>query len=139
MELIEILAILILAGVLAAVALLVVLLRRQSAVSPAAQAAATARTLSDSLRREVTEPILREEKNSQSVLRTEMQAELRGSRTETTGILQTSMEKLGQSLRESQRETAELQARRVSELTAAQTLGLVTVDQRLEIRAAAGN
>ena len=120
MELIEILAILILAGVLAAVALLVVLLRRQSAVSPAAQAAATARTLSDSLRREVTEPILREEKNSQSVLRTEMQAELRGSRTETTGILQTSMEKLGQSLRESQRETAELQAKRISELTAAE-------------------
>jgi len=119
-ELIEILAILILAGVLAAVALLVVLLRRQSAVSPASQAAATARTLSDSLRREVTEPILREEKNSQSVLRTEMQAELRGSRTETTGILQTSMEKLGQSLRESQRETAELQAKRISELTDAE-------------------
>ncbi len=119
MELIEILAILILAGVLAAVALLVVLLRKkpESAVDTAALSAA----FSDTLRREVTDPILREERGSQSMLRTELQTELRGSRTETTGVVQTSVEKLGQSLREAQRETAELQAKRISELTEAVT------------------
>ena len=123
MELIEILAILILVGVLTAVALLVVLLRRRPDTDAQADTVAetTARALSASLRRDVTEPILREERNSQSVLRTELQNELRGSRTETTGVVQTSMEKLGQSLRESQRETAELQAKRIAELTEAET------------------
>ena len=118
MELIEILAILILAAVLAAIALLVaLLLRKPAAADPTAAAEATARAMTDTLRREVTDPILREERNGQSTLRTEIQTELRGSRTETTGVVQTSMEKLGQSLRESQRETAELQAKRISELT----------------------
>ncbi len=119
MEPIEILAILILVGVLAAVALLVVLLRKkpESTVDTAALSAA----FSDALRREVTDPILREERHNQSTLRTELQTELRGSRTETTGVVQTSVEKLGQSLRESQRETAELQAKRISELTEAET------------------
>ncbi len=118
MELIEILAILILAAILAAIALLVVLLlRKPAAADPTAAAEATARAMTDTLRREVTDPILREERNGQSTLRTEIQTELRGSRTETTGVVQTSMEKLGQSLRESQRETAELQAKRISELT----------------------
>ena len=121
MELIEILAILILAAVLAAIALLVVLLlRKPAAADPAAAAEATARAMTDTLRREVTEPILREERNGQSTLRTEIQTELRGSRTETTGAVQTSMEQLGKSLRESQRETAELQAKRISELTASE-------------------
>ena len=118
MELIEILAILILVAVLGAIALLVVLLLRKPAVTdPTAAADATARALADTLRREVTDPILREEKNNQSTLRTELQTELRGSRTETVSTVQTSMERLGQSLRESQRETAELQAKRISELT----------------------
>ena len=126
MEPIEILAILILVGVLAAIALLVVLILRtkkaeDSATDPEAIAAATVRALTDAMRREVTDPILREERNSQSTLRTELQTELRGSRTETTGVVQTSVEKLGQSLRESQRETAELQAKRISELTEAET------------------
>ncbi|MBP3667139.1 MAG: DNA recombination protein RmuC [Clostridia bacterium] len=124
MGLIEILAILILIGVLAAVALLVVLLLRKKpdpAADPEAIAAVTARALADTLRREVTEPILREERNSQSTLRTEMQTELRGSRTETVSTVQNSVDKLGQSLRESQKDTAELQARRISELTAAET------------------
>ena len=121
MELIEILAILILAAVLAAIVLLVVLLlRKPAAADPTAAAEATARAMTDTLRREVTDPILREERNGQSTLRTEIQTELRGSRTETTGVVQTSMEKLGQSLRESQRETAELQATRISELTASE-------------------
>ncbi len=125
MELIEILAILILFGVLAAVALLVVLLRRNAATAataadPVDVAEATARTLAATLRHEVTDPILREERHNQSTLRTELQTELRGSRTETVSTVQTSMERLGQSLRESQRETAELQAKRISELTAAE-------------------
>ena len=123
MEPIEILATLILVGVLAAVALLVVLLLRKKpepAVDPAALSAALRDALREAMRAEVTEPILREERNSQSMLRTELQTELRGSRTETTGVVQTSVEKLGQSLRESQRETAELQAKRISELTEAE-------------------
>ena len=123
MEPIEILAILILVGVLAAVALLVVLLLRKKpepAVDPAALSAALRDALREAMRAEVTEPILREERNNQSMLRTELQTELRGSRTETTGVVQTSVEKLGQSLRESQRETAELQAKRISELTEAE-------------------
>ena len=117
MEPVEILALLTLIAVLGVLALLVVLLtRKQTAADPAAAADAAARAMTDTLRREVTEPILREEKNSQSTLRTEMQAELRGNRTETVSTVQTSMEKLGQSLRESQRDTAELQAKRIAEL-----------------------
>ena len=119
MELIDILAILILLCALTAVALLVVpLLRKpkESSSDPASVAEATARAMADTMRREVTDPILREEKNSQSTLRTEMQAELRGTRTETVSTVQTSMEKLGQSLRETQRETAELQAKRIADL-----------------------
>ena len=111
---IEILAILILVGVVGIIALLVVLLcRKPSSAVDSASLAATLRT-------EVTDPILREERSNQSTLRTELQTELRGSRTETTGVVQTSVEKLGQSLRESQRETAELQAKRISELTEAE-------------------
>ena len=117
MEPVEILVLLTFIAVLGAIALLVVLLtRKQNAADPAAAADATARAMADTLRREVTEPILREEKNSQSTLRTEMQAELRGTRTETVSTVQTSMEKLGQSLRETQRETAELQAKRIADL-----------------------
>ena len=146
MELIEILAILILVGVLTAIALLAVLLLRKrtdTAADPAAIAEATARTLTDTMRREVTDPILREERSNHSTLRTEMQTELRGSRTETVSTVQTSMEKLGQSLRESQRETAELQAKRIVELTEseaklmrelkdAQTQRFAAQDARLE-------
>ena len=129
LKLVEILAILILVGVLTAIALLTVLLLRKktdtgaadpAAIAPAT-AEATARAMTETMRREVTDPILREERSNHSSLRTELQTELRGSRTETTGVVQTSMEKLGQSLRESQRETAELQAKRISELTDAET------------------
>ena len=114
MEPIEILAILILVGVLGTIALLVVLLCRKP------QSTTDSASLAAALRAEVTDPILREERSNQSTLRTELQTELRGSRTETTGVVQTSVEKLGQSLRESQRETAELQAKRISELTEAE-------------------
>ena len=128
MGLVEILAILILIGVLTAIALLAVLLLRKKtdtgAADPAAiataAAEATARALTETMRREVTDPILREERSNHSNLRTELQTELRGSRTETTGVVQTSVEQLGKTLRESQRDTAELQAKRISELTAAE-------------------
>ena len=129
MQLVETLSILILTGILAVIILLVMLLlqtkRSRDTAEPAIDeeevAAATVRALTPALRREVTEPILREERHNQSTLRTELQTELRGSRTETTGAVQTSMEKLGQSLRESQRETADLQTKRIAELTAAET------------------
>ena len=129
MELVEILAVLILVGILAVLALLTVLIlqvrKTRDTDSPALDeediAEATLRALTPALRREVTEPILREERNNQSQLRTELQTELRGSRTETMGTVQSSMERLGHSLRETQRETADLQAKRISELTAAET------------------
>ena len=128
MGLVEILAILILIGVLTAIALLAVLLLRKKtdtgtadpAAIATATAEATARALTETMRREVTDPILREERSNHSNLRTELQTELRGSRTETTGVVQTSVEQLGKTLRESQRDTAELQAKRISELTAAE-------------------
>ena len=129
MELIEILAILILMGVLAAIALLVMLLLRgERCAKPDAPlireedvADATVRALTPVLRREVTEPMLREERHNQSTLRGELRGELRDSRSETTGAVQISMEKLGQSLREAQRETSDLLAKRISELNAAET------------------
>ncbi len=112
MELVEILAFLILIGLLLAVALLVRILLRIRRTD-----ASTSSALGDALRREVTDPLQRAERESQAALRSELQTELRGSRTEITGTVQTTMERLGQTLRESQRETAELQARRISELT----------------------
>ncbi len=115
MELIEILAILILAGVLAAVALLVVLLRRRSADAGGGSATpeAIADVLSDRLRREVTEPIQRIEREGQAALRAELQNELRATRAELSGTVQNSMERLGQTLRDSQRETAAVQDKRI--------------------------
>jgi ribosome-binding ATPase YchF (GTP1/OBG family) len=118
MDLIEILAIVIIALLLVAITLLVILLLRKPRVGSADPTAITetveqglSRTLTDTLRRDVTDPILRAERESQSTLRTEMQSELRGSRTELGTTVQTSMEKLGQSLRESQKDTADLQAK----------------------------
>ncbi len=125
MGLTEILAILILLGVLAAVGLLVLLLVRRRAdasagVSEESVAAISARVtrevtadINDMLRREVTEPLLRAERESQSTLRSELQAELRLTRTELSNTVQTSMERLGQSLRETQRGNAELQDKRI--------------------------
>ena len=123
MELVEILALIACLGTLVAVGLLALLLirsKRAGSLNPEDVAAATVRAVGSSLRHDVTEPILREERSNQSAQRTELQQELRGARTEITGSLQTSMEKLGASLRESQRETAELQATRISELTEAE-------------------
>ena len=123
MELVEILALIACLGTLVAVGLLALLLirsKRAGSLDPEDVAAATVRAVGSSLRHDVTEPILREERSNQSAQRTELQQELRGARTEITGSLQTSMEKLGASLRESQRETAELQATRISELTEAE-------------------
>ena len=127
MELVEILAVIILVLLLAAISLLVILLLRKPRVTvdPGAVSDAVdkgmSRALTDTLRREVTDPILRAERDSQSTLRTEMQSELRGSRTETTNTIQTSVEQLGKTLRESQKDTADLQAKRISELTEAET------------------
>ncbi len=125
MGLIEILAILILVCVLGAIGLLVVLLLREKraprGADEAAIVAATERLLrdltadlSEMLRREVTEPILRAERESQSTQRTELQSELRATRSELTGMVQASIESLGKSLRETQRGNAELQDKRIA-------------------------
>ena len=137
MDLIEILAIIIIALLLAAITLLVILLLRKprtEAADPAALAEATARGLTDTLRREVTDPILREERSNHSTLRTEMQTELRGSRTELGTTVQNSMEKLGQSLRESQKDTAELQSKRIGELTEAEGKLMAELKETLNLR-----
>ena len=115
MEPIEILAILILCGLAAAIVLLVMLLRRTAA----AKDAVTAAELEAAITR-ATEVILREQRADTSTLRNDLQSELRGSRTETVNMVQTAMERLGQTLRESQRQAAELQAQRVGDLVAAQ-------------------
>ncbi len=141
MELIEILAVLILVGVLAAVGLLIMLLIRSQRSRDADSLADTVEeavdaVLSDALRHEVTEPLSRLEREGQAALRAELQSELRASRTELGGTVQTSMERLGQSLREAQRETAELQARRITELTASERAMMAeltaTLDRRFE-------
>lgn len=130
MKLAEILALCILVGVCAAIVLLILLLRRVRALAeaedsaeeltPSAIAVETAAALLDPMRRQITEPILREERQGQAALRAELQTELRGSRTETVNMVQTSMERLGQTLRDSQKDVSELQARRISELTEAE-------------------
>ena len=115
MEPIEILAILILCAMLAVIVLLVVLLRRTAST----RKAVTAAELDVAIAR-ATEVILRDQKADVSTLRNDLQAELRGSRTETVNMVQTAMERLGQTLRESQRQASELQAQRVGDLVAAQ-------------------
>ena len=87
------------------VVLLIALLRRTRTASDADGR--------ESLQKNVTEPLARELREGHSTLRSELQAELRGSRTETAGTLSSSMERLSQSLRASQRETAELQDKRI--------------------------
>ncbi len=129
----EILAILIFVGVLTAVGLLAVLLvrvRRAGGLSDRDRAALTEQIvreltadLGDLLRREVNEPILRAEREGQSALRGELGTEIRATRTELTNAVQTSVERLGQSLRETQRGTAELQDKRIEAMqTALNTL-----------------
>ncbi len=124
MELMEILALVILLLMLVAIGLLVWLLlslRRltEDRADVSAQGIAeesaerTARALGPVLRREVTEAVLREERERHQALRTELQSELRGSRSET----QSAVERLGQTLRETQKETAALQAERITALT----------------------
>ncbi len=124
MKLIEILAIPILVAVSAAIVLLVILLRRvRTQPTETVTPEAIADVLSDRLRREITEPILRIEREGQAALRTELQNELRATRTELSGTVQTSMERLGQTLRETQRETASLQDKRIEAMqTALNTL-----------------
>ncbi len=124
MELLQVLAVLILVGVLCAIGLLIALLVRKGRVGEGAD------NLSDIMRRDITEPLLRAERESQSAQRAELQEELRRTRTELSGTVQTTMERLGQSLRESQRETAALQAGRVEEMQKAlQTL----LSERMEV------
>lgn len=115
MEPIEILAILILCAMLGVIVLLVMLLRRMSS----AKNAVTAAELDAAIAR-ATEAILREQKADATALRNDLQGELRGSRTETVSMVHSAMERLGQTLRESQKQAAELQAQRVGDLVAAQ-------------------
>ncbi len=139
MELIEILAVLILAATLAVIGLCLWIIRRQSRPASDTNTEDIVSQVSDKMRREISEPILRAEREGQVSLRTEMQNELRGARTEINGTVQTSVERLGQNLRETQRETALLQTQRIeamekalSALLAERMDGLnATVGQRL--------
>ena len=117
-----------LVGLIAVAILLAVLLRRRNAPS----AEGISQAVSDALRRDVTDPILRAERENQTALRTELQSELRGSRTETVNTVQDSVRRLGQDLRESQGQTAELQARSMKALTEAQERQFALQDKRIE-------
>ncbi len=155
MGLLEILALLILLGVLCAIGLLCLLLvrlRRESRAAEALRAAGMdeeTRTLlaarvsrevtadmGDLLRREVNEPLQRAERENQSALRAELQNELRGTRAE----LQNSVGRLGQTLRDTQKETAGMQDKRVEAMQATLNTLLAermdalngTVNRRLE-------
>ncbi len=152
MQLMEILAIAILAGVLCALGLLAVLLIRSRAsgrqgmteeelasIAERVTREVTA-DISEMLRREVTEPLSRAERENQAALRTELQGEMRATRTELSDTVQKSMERLGQSLRETQRESGELQDKRIEAMQATLTTLLTermdalngTVNRRLE-------
>ncbi len=151
MGFLEISAIVLLLLALCAVGLLIALLlrtrERQSGLTEAEITSLADRItrevtaeMSKMLRREVTEPLLRAERESQTNLRGELQGELRASRTELSGTVQSSMERFGQSQRESQRGMAELQDKRVEAMQAALTTLLSermdalnsTVNRRLE-------
>lgn len=121
METIEILALcsIILSAVSIALLLFLLIRTKRGSISDDALRAAVNAALAENLRREVTDPILRAEREGQASIRAELTSELRGSRTETVGTVQNSMDRLGETLRQSQRETAELQAKRIAEMTEA--------------------
>ena len=121
-----------LAGLIAVAILLVALLRRRSTPPAEDITQAVTKAVTDALRRDVTEPILRSEREGQTALRTELQSELRGSRTETAHTVQDSVRRLGQDLRESQKQTAELQAKSMTVLTEAQERQFALQDKRIE-------
>ncbi len=110
MILLQILAVLILVGVICAIGLLVIVLLHGG------RADKDTEPLSDTLRKDITEPLLRAEREGQAAQRTEFGEELRRTRTELSGTVQTTMERLGQSLRETQKDTATLQAGRAEEM-----------------------
>lgn len=125
MTLLKILAVLILVGVLCAIGLLIAILLRVRG-----QGGVSASGLSEAMRRDVTDPLLRAERESQAAQRAELAEELRRTRAEISGTVQTSVERLGQALRETQRETATLQSGRVEEMQKAlQTL----LSERMEL------
>ena len=136
MELPEILSLIAVIFSFASTVLLVILLLRPKKHEGGVDTDALARSLSDAMRREITEPLRREEKEGQSTLRAELRGELRDSRTEMATTVQNSMDKLGQTLRESQRETAELQAKRIADLTASEERRMEALNTLLSQRLA---
>ncbi len=123
MELIEILAILVLCAVMVAIALLVVLLRKNGRGGEATAAARESR---------IIDTLTREGRQSQAALRTDLQNEMRGSRTESTRTMQASMEQLGKHLRQEQAYMAEMQDRRMAQMTEAQEKQFAMQDKRLD-------
>ncbi len=127
MGLTEILLLLCLAVGVTAVGLSVLVLRRADGrgaglddIARATLVRELTEGLREPMRREIAEPILRAQREEQTALRTELQTEQRAARQETAATVQSSMDKLGQTLRESQRETAELQTSRITALTEAE-------------------
>ncbi len=119
MQLIEILAVVIIAMLAVAIALLIVLLRRRGGNTAAGES-------------RIIDTLTREGRQNQSVLRTEMQTEMRASRTEMTQTVQTTVDQLGKSLRRGQGETAEMQDRRMAQMVEAQERQFAMQDKRLE-------
>lgn len=144
MQFIKILALIHMALLATAIVLLILLLRRRGDGSEATAALETqlteqltaAETAAESaaMAREgrIIDNLTREGRQNQTALRTEMQNEMRASRTETIQTVQTTMEQLGKSLRQGQSESATVQDRRMEQMVEAQQKQFDMQDKRLE-------
>jgi DNA recombination protein RmuC len=142
MELTEILSILILCSVVALAGLLVLLLRRQSA----GQGGLSREEVADLIAKanqEAVDTVLRELRREEAAMKNDLLTEIRTSRTETVETVQTAVDRLGRSLRESQTAAAEAQKqlldvmaqaqdKRLAELTESQNSRMTALTQAQE-------
>lgn len=144
MQFIDIMALLILAMLAVVIVLLVLVLRRSGHGEDTADAVAArmeaglaaeraaAETAAMAREGRIIDQLTREGRQNHSALRTDMQNEIRASRTETTQTVQGTMEQLGRSLRQGQSELAEMQDRRMAQMVEAQQKQFDMQDKRLD-------
>ncbi len=124
MELVEILMIISLLGILAIIALLLVLIKRGHGKDDT-------QALADRMSEAVKQHLDVSLSSLKNDLRGEMQAEFRANRTELSGSLTTAMERMGHTLKESQKETFAHQDERLIELIRTQNQIFTMQDKRL--------
>lgn len=141
-QLTAILSVLILCGVAALAVLLVLLIRRQGTV----QGGMTREEVSDLVekaRQEAVDTVLREVRRDEAAMKNDLLTEIRTSRTETVETVQTAVDRLGRSLRESQTAAAEAQKqlldvmgktqdKRLAELTESQNSRMAALTEAQE-------